>query len=83
MKTDIDQLFQTPDFLAAVQKSLNQFGKDNDLKGFEIAKDVHYEMEMFSVENNLLTPSFKLKRNEAKVKYQSHINRMYAESQNK
>jgi long-chain acyl-CoA synthetase len=35
--------------------------------------------EPFSIENNLLTPTFKLKRNVARVYYQEQINVMYEE----
>jgi long-chain acyl-CoA synthetase len=34
--------------------------------------------EPFSVENNLLTPTFKLKRPQAKAAFQEAIDRMYA-----
>ena len=37
------------------------------------------EAELWSVENSLLTPTFKLKRNEAKKKYLARIDAMYAE----
>ena len=37
------------------------------------------EAELWSVENNLLTPTFKLKRNEAKKKYLSQIDALYAQ----
>jgi long-subunit acyl-CoA synthetase (AMP-forming) len=42
-------------------------------------KQVSLEAELWSVENNLLTPTFKLKRNEAKKKYLSQIDAMYAQ----
>lgn len=43
------------------------FGKANDLKGFENVKNIKLEHVHFSLDNNLLTPTFKLKRFEAKV----------------
>lgn len=36
--------------------------------------------EPFSVENNLLTPTFKLKRPQAKAAFQEAIDRMYAKT---
>ncbi len=54
-------------------------GGSGELKGFEVPKAIHLESEPFSLENGLLTATFKLKRNEAKVKYLSIFNRMYRE----
>ncbi|KAI7887248.1 uncharacterized protein EV154DRAFT_520724 [Mucor mucedo] len=59
-------------------KTLNAYGKQNDLKGFEQIRAVHLTSEEFSVENDLLTPTFKLKRETAKKVYQSQIEAMYA-----
>ena len=35
--------------------------------------------EPFSVENNMMTPTFKLKRNEAKIAFADEITRLYGE----
>jgi len=40
----------------------------NDFKGFEVIKRCILVDEPFSVDNNLLTPTMKLKRSEAKQK---------------
>ncbi|KAJ3259675.1 hypothetical protein HK103_001936 [Boothiomyces macroporosus] len=58
-------------------KLLGQVGKEGGLKGFENVKAIHFEENPFTVENGLLTPTFKLKRHEAKIKYQSEIDNMY------
>jgi long-chain acyl-CoA synthetase len=55
-----DELIKDPAFRKAVVKSLEEHGKSNDLKGFECVKSVHLDMTPFSVENELLTPTFKL-----------------------
>ncbi|KAL2919834.1 medium-chain fatty acid-CoA ligase faa2 [Polyrhizophydium stewartii] len=60
-------------------KVLTDFGKANDLKGFEHVKNIHLEHEPFSADNGLLSPTFKLKRHEAKKAYERHIEAMYAE----
>jgi len=39
---------------------------------------VHLEPEAFSVEADLMTPTFKLKRPQLKKRYQAEIDRMYA-----
>jgi long-chain acyl-CoA synthetase len=58
---------------------ITAFGKEQGLKGFENVKNIRLESEPFSVENDLLTPSFKLKRQPAAAKYRALIDEMYAE----
>lgn len=48
-----------------------------ELKGFEIPKVIHLESELFTVENNLMTPSFKLKRPIARNKYKAIVEELY------
>lgn len=45
----------------AVQKVLEAYGRQNDLKGFENVKAVYLDTELFSADNGILTPTFKLK----------------------
>lgn len=42
--------------------SLKKAGEAAHLKGFERLADIYIEHEPFAVENNLITPTFKLKR---------------------
>jgi long-chain acyl-CoA synthetase len=46
---------------------------------FEVPKAIFVESELFSVENDLLTPSFKLKRNVAQKKYRQQIDLLYCD----
>jgi long-chain acyl-CoA synthetase len=48
-----------------------------ELKGFEVPRALHLEAEAFSVENGLLTPTFKLKRSVAKAKYAPVLSTLY------
>lgn len=50
------------DLKKAIHESLNATAKEAKLRGFEIAKAIHLDSELFSVENDLLTPTFKSKR---------------------
>jgi len=45
-------------------------GKQLGLKSFEQVKAIYLDSRVFTVENNLLTPTFKLKRPQAKEYYQ-------------
>lgn len=62
-------------------KQIQKFGRGGteELKGFELPKNVYVESEMFTVTNELLTSTFKLKRHEAKKRYEKEIEAMYAE----
>ncbi|GAQ82914.1 Long-Chain Acyl-CoA Synthetase [Klebsormidium nitens] len=48
------------------------------LKGFEVIRAVHLDPEPFSVDNDLLTPTFKSKRPQLKKKYGDIIEKLYA-----
>ena len=49
-------------FKAAVMAQMKSAGASAQLKGFEVVRDIHLEAELFAVDNDLLTPTFKLKR---------------------
>jgi len=56
---------------------INDFGRENGLKGFEVIKSVHLDPEPFSVENGLLTPTQKAKRPMIKRKYEEKLKELY------
>jgi len=45
--------------------------------GLEKIKKVHLTAEAFSIENDLLTPTMKIKRNIARKAYAAQIEKMY------
>jgi long-chain acyl-CoA synthetase len=63
---------------ATISAQLKAASKDAKLAGFEMVKSFHIETEPFSVDNGLLTPTFKSKRNDLKKRYQQRIDEMYA-----
>eukprot|EP00164_Ancoracysta_twista_P000625 GFYU01000829.1.p1 GENE.GFYU01000829.1~~GFYU01000829.1.p1 ORF type:complete len:682 (-),score=271.98 GFYU01000829.1:229-2274(-) len=68
---------KNPKLKEAILNDMKAVAKGGGLKGFENARDIHVDSELFTAENNLLTPTFKLKRNDAKKKYISAIDKMY------
>ena len=56
--------------------------KEYGLTSLEKVKAIHLSFEPFSVDNNLITPTFKIKRNIAKVFFKDAIDKMYAETNN-
>ncbi|KAJ1851528.1 medium-chain fatty acid-CoA ligase faa2, partial [Coemansia sp. RSA 2703] len=58
---------------------VNDWGRKNNLKGFEIPKRIHLESAQFSIENDILTPTLKIKRPSAKKHYANIIRKLYDE----
>ncbi|POS85977.1 hypothetical protein EPUL_002948 [Erysiphe pulchra] len=64
----------------AVIKELDQLGRKNKFNSFERVRNVWLEIEPFTIWNELLTPTLKLKRAQTAKKYRSEIDALYAES---
>jgi len=56
---------------------LTATGKEGKLLGYELIKGFHLEHDQFSVENDLLTPTMKLKRPQLKEKYLPILKNLY------
>ncbi|XP_032383984.1 long-chain-fatty-acid--CoA ligase 1 isoform X2 [Etheostoma spectabile] len=63
---------------AAILKDMVQLGKTGGLKSFEQVKAICIHTELFSIENGLLTPTMKAKRNEMRQYFRSQIDELYA-----
>ncbi|XP_034546010.1 long-chain-fatty-acid--CoA ligase 1-like isoform X2 [Notolabrus celidotus] len=63
---------------AAVLKDMMRLGKEGGLKSFEQVKAICIHSELFSIENGLLTPTLKAKRNELRSYFRSQIDELYA-----
>ncbi|XP_072191593.1 long-chain-fatty-acid--CoA ligase 1 [Excalfactoria chinensis] len=61
-----------------ILEDMLRVGKESGLKSFEQVKDIIVHMEMFSIENGLLTPTLKAKRPELRKYFQSQIDELYA-----
>jgi long-chain acyl-CoA synthetase len=68
-----------PVFKKLVLDDLNRVGAENKISGLEKPKDIVLTLDAFSIENNILTPTFKLKRNIARDVYKTQIEAMYEE----
>jgi len=80
---DTQELCKLPQTLALIKAECKAQGTAAKLKSFEFPKDVHVESELdelfqgFSVENDCLTPTFKLRRPQLLKRYQEQIDAMY------
>lgn len=73
---DMKELCANSDFKKIVMDDMKRVAKEAKLYSFEQCKDIHLESELWDAEN-LLTPTFKLKRNVAKKHYLEVIAEMY------
>ncbi|XP_038980591.1 long chain acyl-CoA synthetase 6, peroxisomal-like [Phoenix dactylifera] len=76
---DLRQLCADPRARAAVLAEMNAVGGQAKLRGFEFVKAVTLTLEPFTLDNGLLTPTFKIKRPQAKAYFAKAIADMYAE----
>lgn len=76
-KLSYAELCKEPEVNALVLAAITKVGKKAELRGFEQAKAIYLESEPFAVENDLLTPTFKVKRPQAKKHYEAKINELY------
>ena len=69
-----------PDFNALMLNEVQSVCTSQKLSSLEKPKKVFLTPEAFSIENNLLTPTMKLKRNLANKHFEAQFNAMYANS---
>ncbi|KAI7897488.1 uncharacterized protein BX663DRAFT_444996 [Cokeromyces recurvatus] len=72
-----EELCASPNMTEAILKEINTFGKESQLKGFEQVKALYLTPHEFSIKNELLTPTFKLKREVVRNLYFEKITEMY------
>lgn len=77
--SSLEEVYKNPEFKEYILAEITKFCRSQKiLKGFEIPKAIFIETEQFSIENGLITTTFKLKRFEAEKKYKSTVENLYA-----
>jgi len=71
------EICNAPSTNAAILAEYTKLCKAAGLKGFEAPKAVYVTPDLFSVENGLLTPTFKVKRKEAHAAFKDPIEKMF------
>ncbi|KAI3715462.1 hypothetical protein L6452_22445 [Arctium lappa] len=74
-----EQLCNDPRARTAVLADMDAIGKEAQLRGFEFTRSITLVAEPFTMENGLLTPTFKVKRPQAKAYFGKAIADMYEE----
>ena len=75
--SNLEEFYKSKEWAGIIKEKFDATKKESKLSGLEVPKKFFYTTEEFTLENNLLTPTMKLKRNEAKVKYLAEIKDMY------
>jgi long-chain acyl-CoA synthetase len=75
----VDQIYAEKEFRKIILDEIGQISAANKLSGLEKPKDIYLTADAFSIENNLLTPTFKLKRNIGREYFKVQIDAMYEE----
>lgn len=76
--SDLGKLMENKDLNKAVSDNLLELAKANKFSGLEKVKKLYLTADPFTIENDILTPTMKIKRNIAKKVYQAEIDKMYA-----
>ena len=76
-KDNYKDYFDDKDLIHDILNELETFSRSNDIKGFEIVKNVHLFKGSFTVDNNLLTTTMKIKRHIAKKFFENEIKKLY------
>ena len=76
-KYNFQEYIDNKDLIKEIIKDLDTTGRQNGLKGFELVKNIILFVEGFNIENNLCTPTLKLKRPVLQKKFEEDVKKMY------
>jgi len=74
------ELCNNPKVINLIRQEIDRLGNEEKLSGFEKVKKFKIIVDDFTIENGLLTTTMKLKRHDAKLKFQDIIKELYAQS---
>lgn len=77
LSADLPSLCKSEEAGKWMLDQLNVTAKESKLKGFEMIKSLYLIADQFTIENGLMTPTFKLKRPPLQKKFQPQIDAMY------
>lgn len=73
-----EQICANNDFKLDILRDLEKVGKEAKRNGLEMIKNAHLTPAQFSIENDTMTPTQKIKRYQAGKMYEAEIKKMYA-----
>jgi len=72
------QLCEMDELKRGIMDDIKTLTKKNGLQGFETVRAIHISSELFTPENALVTPTFKLKRPQLREHFKKPIDEMYS-----
>ena len=78
-KDNCQEYFENEELKKEILKDMDSFAKKADFKGFEKVKNIYLSREPFTVENDLCTPTLKIRRHIAKKYFAEVLNKLYNE----
>ncbi|XP_069795944.1 long-chain-fatty-acid--CoA ligase 1a isoform X3 [Narcine bancroftii] len=80
IKGSFEELCKNESLKDAILENMLTIGKEAGLKTFEQVKDIHIHPELLTVQNGLLTPTFKAKRISVRKFFSAQIAELYAKN---
>jgi len=77
---DIATLVENKDLKRDIMRDFEHLQKENELQGFEGIKDILINKFDFTPDNDLTTPTMKLKRQQLKKHFENELTSLYKEN---
>jgi long-chain acyl-CoA synthetase len=68
------------DVVKAILREMDKVAKMTKMTGYERVRNINLCLDPFTIENDILTPTLKMKRPQAAKAFKAEIDRMYEES---
>lgn len=72
-----EDLCKSDEIKSIILTDIQEVGKKNGLFSFEQVKDIFLTPNMFTIENDLLTPTLKTKRSNVESYFKQQLNEIY------
>ena len=74
-----EKYYDDKDLKDEIIKVMDEFGREKNLMGFELPKKIYLVKQPFSIDNQFMTPTMKLRIYFAKKFFEKQINELYEE----
>jgi long-chain acyl-CoA synthetase len=78
---DLKEVLNHKEMHKAILNNFLELAKHNKLSGLEKIKKIYISADPWTIDNDILTPTMKVKRNIAKNVFKKEIDEMYADAE--